>query len=507
MPTPTVAPRHPCSKEFIWYHARRHYDLIVRGELQTRIAAGRDPLGATLLAGEDAWRWDDMRPHVKKLQARDTSAVAEVVALIFERNGMPYAPASPEWEHLGQAVIDAELEAWSTVGRHARGGALSHAEPDSIPLREAPKKLEATITLGEIATRYHSLSGKDRYHWRNKVDTAIRLFEEYLKPHGGNVGVNEIKQSDIFDFIDSLARFPRNASLRYPGLKFGDVLSAAKGLPPEVCLSSQNIRDSYLAALRCIWNFGHARGLIDTQFPAVRVATSTAPRRPGREFEIAELQRLFALPLFVGCKSEKRRQEPGTVLLDDHRYWSPLIALFTGMRAAEIAQLLLGEVRTSDPVPHFVVQATLGRSLKTRAANRQVPIHPELLRLGLDGYVKRTQASGSTRLFPHWKAPTSKRKLSDHYEHRDFTRSVVPQFMDATRTRPNFHSFRHTMKKQMRRCRMHPQHQAQMLGHDEGGIGSRYGRSEPIPLEEVAEEFGKVKFDNLDLSHLYGSRN
>jgi hypothetical protein len=55
---------------------------------------------------------------------------------------------------------------------------------------------------------------------------------------------------------------------------------------------------------------------------------------------IEELQTIVAAPLFMGCRSESKLFEPGVYRVRDHRFWPPLIALWSGARLNEIGQLL-----------------------------------------------------------------------------------------------------------------------------------------------------------------------
>lgn len=75
----------------------------------------------------------------------------------------------------------------------------------------------------------------------------------------------------------------------------------------------------------------------------------------------------------------------------DAAAWIPLIALFTGARLEEIAQLQVDDVRIDAlrgnvPIIRFT---DLGddQALKTDAARRDVPIHKELIKAGLLRFV------------------------------------------------------------------------------------------------------------------------
>lgn len=87
----------------------------------------------------------------------------------------------------------------------------------------------------------------------------------------------------------------------------------------------------------------------------------------------------------------------------DAARWLPLMALYTGARANELAHLELADCHnyagTAVPVFDFNF---LGdhKSLKTDASERMTPVHPDLIALGLWERVEQLRAAGETKLFP-----------------------------------------------------------------------------------------------------------
>ena len=90
----------------------------------------------------------------------------------------------------------------------------------------------------------------------------------------------------------------------------------------------------------------------------------------------------------------------------DHKYWFPLVSLYTGARPRELCQIN-PQVDTGerDGVAYLLISAEteaddkVTKSVKTGEA-RHVPIHPELERLGFLDYLKRIKGAGARRLFP-----------------------------------------------------------------------------------------------------------
>jgi integrase len=72
-----------------------------------------------------------------------------------------------------------------------------------------------------------------------------------------------------------------------------------------------------------------------------------------------------------------------SALRDDVR-WGALLGLYTGARVSEIGQLHLDNLISEDGVPCIRVTADgEGQRLRTDASERTVPLHPQLITLGL----------------------------------------------------------------------------------------------------------------------------
>jgi len=78
--------------------------------------------------------------------------------------------------------------------------------------------------------------------------------------------------------------------------------------------------------------------------------------------------------------------------------WIPRLALYTGARANELCGLLTRDVKQIDGVWCPVVEDSEVRTLKTASSTRRIPVHPELIRLGLLDFVERQRAARQARL-------------------------------------------------------------------------------------------------------------
>ncbi len=104
------------------------------------------------------------------------------------------------------------------------------------------------------------------------------------------------------------------------------------------------------------------------------------------------LRLLFSSPVWAGRDPHADILE-GTHRPRDAKFWLPLIALYSGMRLSKIAQLRLADIRTEQGVAFFAVLNTAETSTKTPSSERFVPIHRELIRLGLMDRVAESDAA------------------------------------------------------------------------------------------------------------------
>jgi integrase len=478
--------------EVVLYRARRLWSALIANDASYRRAASRDPDG---LASQWLEEWDENRlggdniPTYRALERRDYRVVMDDVRSAMSHEGIDDPDRHPQFEDFCEKFLEATIDAYEVITSFHQKGQL---EPPPIRewLRDAPEKhpVRETMKLRDLLDRY---SGTIDFSadWSKKLRLAVDSFIQL----NGDLPVQKVKPAHVRSWIESLLK-----QEAYHGHR----ADRSKNEPKRK-LSPATVRDGYLAALRRLFAHAVLIGEIEHN-PAERIKVPQPKAkggRPRRPFTKAELNALFKLPVFTGCKSAIRINQPGSLLLDDHRFWAPLIALFTGARASEIAQLTMDHVKEKSAHPYFRIDLDpddADSSLKTVAAYRLVPIHPQLLELGFGEYVRRIKAEGSARLFPHWKRASNKR-YSDSRSQRNFNEKVCKAVAEHEPT-PSFHSFRHFMKGEMMRQGIPTQVQNFLLGHEQSGMDRTYLHQPSV--EELTPHVNALKFDGIDLDHL-----
>ena len=217
---------------------------------------------------------------------------------------------------------------------------------------------------------------------------------------------------------------------------------------------------------------------------------TTARRRP---WTPQELKTLFSHALFSQYKLPKENKAGKAAA-----YWVPLIGLYTGARISELAQLRVCDVKTSGTVPMLsITDEGEGQQVKTTASVRTIPIHPELVRLGLLNYVTTVQKTGATSLWPDLRLRDGKPGGYISAWFGTFRKSV-----GLHEQYPDFHCFRHTVRTVMSQAGIDHKVQDQVTGHtSQGSVGTRVYQH--ISDGDMAKAIGALHYPELHLPRVF----
>ncbi|KAG9589712.1 hypothetical protein KCV01_g12138, partial [Aureobasidium melanogenum] len=175
-------------------------------------------------------------------------------------------------------------------------------------------------------------------------------------------------------------------------------------------------------------------------------------------FEEATLKRIFDPENFGRIRKE-------------HVRWGAILGLYTGARVGEIAQLFLRDFVVLDGVPCVKICADSdGQSIKTgEGGERLVPLHPDLIALGIMDRVDRLRAEGYERFFPHMRIDSAAGKgnsISKGFNYYLGTIGVKPRRAAGI---IGIHSLRKTMIQQLQGWAPLPaERRRALVGHENG---------------------------------------
>ena len=218
-------------------------------------------------------------------------------------------------------------------------------------------------------------------------------------------------------------------------------------------------------------------------------------------YTLEQLQAIFHSPLFLGCQAEDKEYKPGNILVRDHRFWLPLVCLFSGARQGEICQLLTTDIQQLHG--HWVLNITSeddsSKHLKTKGSKRIVPIHPTLMELGLLELHKRMEAKKEKWLFPEIQADSRGNRAG---RFSDFYGDYIRHIGVKTDKKVNFHSFRHSFADALRNGGYLDNQFAFLIGHTQNNVTGRYGTVQEGDIAMRVRLVLSVAYPGLDLSSL-----
>ena len=163
-------------------------------------------------------------------------------------------------------------------------------------------------------------------------------------------------------------------------------------------------------------------------------------------FTPEELQKIFQSDLY-----RKKLKLPDF-------YWCPLIALFTGARAEEIASLDVAQIYPVKGI--WIIDILKGKNAN---AKRRVPLHNVLIDLGLVDYHASLIKAGYTKLFPHVQPGTNGYRKNMTRMFGTYLDLPAVNIVDPLKV---FHSFRHTVVTALTDKGVNDGLKRAMVGHD-----------------------------------------
>jgi len=350
-----------------------------------------------------------------------------------------------------------------------QGICIEHHKPEGVakalPTPLLPAQTESRVMLSAALEHYVqsiSMSGRSEYVSRRHAVDYSRAVNRYITDMG-DMPIAAIQPSHIHKFATNLIQ-PENANVK------------------PLATSSTRL---LLARLSSVLTFSVDSGLIETN----PVSTSRIHKRLGsgkpkrrlddnRGYTWSELVTLFSHAEFQRLRTAEGR--PGNAV-----FWIPLIAAYTGGRREELAQLYVEDIHQHEGNSWFirVIDDRPDKSVKTDSSRREIPVHPDLIALGLLTLVQGREPG--TRVFPQLV------KVSD-----GFAGIVSKSWRPITQRcgvyqsgRNPLHAFRHSFKTLAREHGIPKEVSDWITGHASGHIGDGYGIN---PLSRMASEIQKL---------------
>lgn len=465
-------------------------------------------------------RGDDANLRRRRLAALKRDLVVGEVKLVdaaarefVERARLLIDVRSGEFRELATLMIRAEIQALERTLEHDAGDySGTPTDPLVRPAFTAPS---ANAAPGEGIMELF-----EKYARENpggiKQDTlaqARRDIGTFAQHVGYTCPASRIDKKAVREWKALLLEYPVKATetKEFRGMKISQIVQHNKTVgKPKITSRTVN---RYLSSLAAFCNWLVAHGYIDNN-PTDRMFLAKDKRKKVFPFTVEQMHALFTSPFFTGCISDQSLRywnKAGDVKIRDHRYWVPLIMLYSGARPGEISQLHLSDVRREEEFWILDIVETDDedeeglKSLKTAGSRRVVPVHRELMALGFLEYVEEMRRAKHTKLFPQATRNTRGQMIADFS--RDFSRYLTKIGVKKGRG-VSLYSFRHGAMDAMRRAGYLDDQFNFIFGHGSGSKVTRgYGVLTQGMTAQRAELINAITYPGLDIDHLKPSRS
>lgn len=345
---------------------------------------------------------------------------------------------------------------------------------------------QKAVLYSEAMERYIKQKLQDG-EWREHsvMDHRGRL-SEFLSIIGDKP-IQDITRDDMRHFRETLRKLPpnRKKTKEFRGKSIQELLEL--NIKTTLNVKTVNILVEAVSGMLA-WYV--REGVLESN-PATRLQIKDTRQaiELRQAFSAEEITKIFSHPRFL-------RKEFKSLSY----YWIPFIALYTGMRLEEIAQLHCTDIYESKTKDIWVIDINdsgldeLGRPklLKNKNARRIVPVHPFLLQLGLLDYHADIAKEKHTRLFPDLNKSDGAIKFGKQ-PGKQFKSVVTAALRDASGK--TFHSLRHTFADFYKQRGLQNDYFRQIFGHELPMLAAKqYGAKFP-PDTLYTEIIVKLRYD------------
>ena len=445
-------------------------------------------------------RLTELRHHMMQ---NITVLVDHEVEDFLQRHNLIAERGTRDYLDLARRIMRAEIEALERTVERDRGD-YSGRPSDPIVSPITGKRTTVRPIPGEAITELFETYAAEnpRSIAADTLAQARRDVGHFAWLFGTSFPVSRIDRPHVREWKQVLLQWPVKATetAAFRGMNPRQVIEANKALgKPTINPRTVN---RYIAGMSAFCQWLVVEGHLDAN-PVTGLALRPEKTRTTRPLTVDQMQTLFVSPLFTGCLDAGTLAglaTAGDARVRDHRYWLPLMMPFSGARPAELAQLDLADVREEHGIWIMHVHGDgADKSVKTEGSARVVPVHSELIRLGLLNHHAAMKAKGETRLFPEAARNSRGQMIAD------FSR-VFSRYLERIGIREgrglSLYSFRHGAADALRRAGHLDEQFGFLLGHAKATMTQRYGVLGQGALSLRKDLVESIAYPGLDLLHL-----
>ncbi len=319
---------------------------------------------------------DDDRPEADPADMAALSAMSEnriqhgELDRRLAENGVTLPAGSPARIAAARELIMAAAQAHDDVVQQSKGKAIS------TPARPGPIMPEGDVTGGAAAEPAGPRLSEMYDEWASnkKLDGKTRqhnkLYVRHFIAMHGDLPVASITPEHVIEYRDTIARFPRNVPGSMIDRSPRDIADWAdkqgRGLRR---IKPQTVNTRALGAISTVLHTARRKKkMLHDPCCDLALRVEKTDVKVVLPFEVSQLNQLFSSPELTRIRPDDKACGGAAA------FWIPRIALFTGCRLEEIAQLQRGDIKRQfgidiihittkmvEPDPHGKKQAAQDR--------------------------------------------------------------------------------------------------------------------------------------------------
>lgn len=373
----------------------------------------------------------------------------------IKRYELDMQPDGPLFETFKRAIVQAQRDYAKAVLAYSADAENFDFDPPAQKRATAATTEFGSLTLAELVEKFWN-DAKQENRWTSKTEGEKQEHVDLLYERlGKDIQLSAFGRVEAHLMKDTLRAYPVNRHK----------LKETRGKPLLEVLELTSVRklhtltvNKYLQTYQGLFGWAVRNGYCAVNpFDGLSLSTKT----------------VNAVDPRIGFSDEQVEAIRNAVMgknkpHEEHHKWGTLLAIHTGARLNEIAQLHLEDIRQIDGIWCFDINQKPGtlKKLKNAASKRIVPVHPRLIRYGFLDYFERMKArEGNDRLFPQFSY-----SKSDGYGRnlgRWVNESLLPD-LGIKSGQLTFHSFRHTMIGKLNAASVLQEHVMAIVGHEQG---------------------------------------
>lgn len=397
----------------------------------------------------------------------------------MEADRQALAVSDPEAERFRaeqRAAVEEAVRASMRSREAAESAAAAPTRTRPMPQGDREKYLSRLFERFILHKKNSSLkTERSEKSYRNKFEVFLEWF--------GDAHIADVTPEDISRYKDYL---------------LGEYEVKAGRTKGKTGLDATTV-DNYLDPLSGLYKWARTNG----SFPREMLPPTADQRLMSKKDKKARAQsgkanRAFRNEELVKAFNPVRYREENRL---SHHFWPPLIALFTGMRLNEVSQLACIDIFMEEGLWVISINDEDYKKVKSAAARRTIPMHPELIAIGLPQFVAdvKTLELGP-KLFPVLRAGESEEDAElGNAPGKKWDRYLTA--IGMTDDALTYHSFRRTANTLLKKKKVPFDVRCQMIGHDMDHVNEFY--SSEYTVTDLAEIiFPKFAYEGLDLTAL-----